>query len=344
MNCQMNPNSAIPTPQYAVNQILQHISLSKKGRVLDVDIRNGEFQGGFTNIIGVTCDETWDLSRYNEVLFGNFLEMKLSNDFDAVIGNPPFTKGDDRYYWARFAIKACQLVKIGGFVGFVLPDSWKSVTIKDVHVVRALADYMNSEGGVISIYTNVKFEGVIKRSDLIVWQKGYTGSTTIDDNQTIENYEVRKTRIVVDNHNLINSLGGDTPLKVAPACQRGSERVLRAKSRIMFNDRGAYVVEKYYDNWRQQPKVNGQTVNEKVYMPDGNYLHKFSQVVHNDMTKKQMKLVLRFLNSPVFPLVVKSLLGALTDKGGGFGWINKRWVFQYITIEGIIKGEWKQYV
>ena len=70
------------------------------------------------------------------VMQGDFTELEFDMKFDVIVGNPPYqdskahgkkTTGNGAL-WVRFTVKAIDLVKDKGFLGFVIPDSWTAPT------------------------------------------------------------------------------------------------------------------------------------------------------------------------------------------------------------------------
>ena len=76
------------------------------------------------------------VGQYAKKPYEKFFELDNTMKFDVVIGNPPYqdskahgkkTTGNGAL-WVKFTVKAMDLVKDNGFLGFVIPDSWTAPT------------------------------------------------------------------------------------------------------------------------------------------------------------------------------------------------------------------------
>ena len=76
------------------------------------------------------------VGQYAKKSYEKFFELDNTMKFDVVIGNPPYqdskahgkkTTGNGAL-WVKFTVKAMDLVKDNGFLGFVIPDSWTAPT------------------------------------------------------------------------------------------------------------------------------------------------------------------------------------------------------------------------
>ena len=84
------------TPEMLVKFMIGHITFSKSCKILEPSCGDGVFikklrEAGYDNIIGLEIDTDLvgvDLSIRNE----SFITAKLPDNFDLVIGNPPFVR------------------------------------------------------------------------------------------------------------------------------------------------------------------------------------------------------------------------------------------------------------
>jgi len=109
----------------------------RKKHILENMLHFTEMQEKNINIL----KEIFQSNKYNLNIFqGNFIECKkfiqfpnkTINNFDIIIGNPPFNddsgnKGKSHTLWPKFVSNALSMLKIDGYLSFIHPCSWRKM-------------------------------------------------------------------------------------------------------------------------------------------------------------------------------------------------------------------------
>ncbi|HEM56228.1 MAG TPA: class I SAM-dependent methyltransferase [Thermodesulfobium narugense] len=134
------------TPKEIAKLMVDLSSIEKDGIVLDTGCGRGIFlqilkEQGYKNTYGTEIDEefhSYCSGKFGNIIFGDFLEYNFKEQFDLIIGNPPYvhfnqlpykvaknveeiigTREGDIYY--AFIVKAISLLKENGELIYIVP-------------------------------------------------------------------------------------------------------------------------------------------------------------------------------------------------------------------------------
>ena len=126
----------------------------------------------------------------------DFLSWKNTEQYDIVIGNPPYqtTKKDNytgaagnKTLWDKFLVKSLQILKQSGFLGFITPSNWRRPE-------HALYDLMTKENQLVYLHIYNKAQGlelfhVQTRFDIYIIQKTISTKNTFIIDENNEKYQ-----------------------------------------------------------------------------------------------------------------------------------------------------------
>ena len=185
------PNDFYPTPYPFAKEALSHLAyLPTPGIVIDPGAGDG--------VWGEAVRQTWPTSTrwekspyivgyeirdepvnskyvawtYNDWVIGDFLEQKLPDTIDLVVGNPPYNIAE-KIFW-----KSMDALRSGGWMALMLSlrflSSARRLKIWEAHPPRK----------VIVCANRPSFTGDGKTNAMLYafyyWEKGYSGPTTLD--------------------------------------------------------------------------------------------------------------------------------------------------------------------
>jgi site-specific DNA-methyltransferase (adenine-specific) len=128
---------------------------------------------------------------------GDFIELEFDMKFDVIVGNPPYqdskahgkkTTGNGAL-WVRFTVKAIDLVKDNGFLGFVIPDSWTAPTYDLMGSRESIFNDYFKKNNLLYLNFDVKkffpSVGIDPTAFLLKKDQNYTGTTIKTPIETI---------------------------------------------------------------------------------------------------------------------------------------------------------------
>jgi hypothetical protein len=131
------------------------------------------------------------------VMQGDFIELEFDMKFDVIVGNPPYqdsrahgkkTTGNGAL-WVRFTVKAIDLVKDNGFLGFVIPDSWTAPTYDLMGSRESIFNDYFKKNNLLYLNFDVKkffpSVGIDPTAFLLKKDQNYTGTTIKTPIETI---------------------------------------------------------------------------------------------------------------------------------------------------------------
>ncbi len=155
------------TPQLIVDYMLSISNIHKNSLILEPSSGHGIFidtlkKNGFCNIIGYEIDKEL-YQNQNFVLNKSFISTEINEEFDLIIGNPPYIRWKNleeelkeelknHSLWNKyfnslcdysyiFILKSIELLKNGGELIFITPEYW----LNTKHSLR-LRNYMVQNG------------------------------------------------------------------------------------------------------------------------------------------------------------------------------------------------------
>ena len=120
---------------------------------------------------------------------------KLRMEFDVIIGNPPYQDSSTNCYskklWMQFTFKAYELLKEGGYLALVTPQSFVGVT----RVPAAIRKLFTTEGSLLKVNHDHgdRFPGIgVGICSWAVLKKPYNGKTEVTSGATTKTLDIRK--------------------------------------------------------------------------------------------------------------------------------------------------------
>lgn len=124
---------------------------------------------------------------YTNVLTVDFLEWKTDMKFDVIVGNPPY-QGDQAHglkIWPTFTVKALELLKDNGHIGWVIPSGWLESNNAQMKKVRTL---LTTECNLLTVNRNANDHFNVGQ-DILSFnaeKSSYNGQTTyIEGNDSL---------------------------------------------------------------------------------------------------------------------------------------------------------------
>ena len=98
--------------------------------------------------------------------------------FDVVVGNPPFEASHSKKLWPEFSNLAVDILKDGGYLGWVIPIGWMQSNNAQMKKVRKnLTSYMNTE--IVDVTTDNYFKVSTEICSIIAQKVEYKNNTTV---------------------------------------------------------------------------------------------------------------------------------------------------------------------
>jgi hypothetical protein len=201
---------------------------------------------------------------YTNIITADFLEWDCKEQFDVIIGGPPFQAPNDGDYsfWARFVDKSHKLLADGGYLSMIIPAGWMSPT-KDIRqgkrsVMRdifAKADtfYINIDPDLGRKY----FNGIGQKFTWFCLRKGNYSSTYVDLGDTGINVDIQGMPMLAKETDNIN-IGIIKKLSAKKTKWEFVRSIMQEKwSEVKFEPSANY----------PYPRINGNTnkLNDTVY-------------------------------------------------------------------------------
>jgi len=185
MSQQKNPLGQYFTPRHVAEFMVQLLATRTDGKVLEPSAGAGVFvaalnAAGYSNITAVEIDQEIVDYTCQSLHLASFVSWTQNEQFDAIIGNPPYIRwknlGDDERaeiqlspYWGKllnsladylmvFIVKAVDLLRSGGELIFITPSFWFHTQHS-----QAVRDYLLEHGSfsnVIQFGEAKVFDGV----------------------------------------------------------------------------------------------------------------------------------------------------------------------------------------
>ena len=117
----------------------------------------------------------------NHVVLGDFLETRIEQRFDIVVGNPPYNSGGtkrvgEKRLHIRFTERSLSLLQKGGYLLFVCPPNYRQAgsTMNLLFLNRGIFQYIH----ILGPEETHKLFKVQSRVDIFLFQLGVTGGKT----------------------------------------------------------------------------------------------------------------------------------------------------------------------